>query len=150
MAYSVKSVFTMSALLCLTMALSGCAMMGFAVPAAVSGCALDVNYTFTNIAYKTICYPFTDVEVALSEVLQKMNIKEKERKSEDSKISVLAIAGNRDIYIDLEKVTPTVTSMTVDAKKGVFLKDKATATEIIVQTEKFAEAMSNPTTSVTN
>ncbi len=150
MSNSVKSFFKLSALLCLILVLSGCAIMGLAVPAAVSGCAIDVNYTFTNIAYKTICYPFTDVEVALNKVLEKMDIKETNLKAEDGKVSVIAVTGSLDIYIDLEKVTPTVTSIQVNAKKGVFFKDKATATEIIVQTEKNVAAKDNPTHSISN
>jgi len=145
-----KCFLKLSVLVCLMLSISDCAMMGFAVPAAVSGCAIDVNYTFTNIAYKTVCYPFADVEVALTKVLTKMDIKETKRKSEDGKISVIALAGKLDIYIDIEKVTPTVTNIKVNAKKGVFLKDKAMATEIIVQTEKYAAAKRNPTTSVAN
>ena len=150
MANLIKHFLKISTLLCLILALSDCAMMGFAVPAAVSGCAVDVNYTFTNIAYKTICYPFADVEVALDKVFKKMDLTEMKRNSEDGKVSIIAVAGNLDIYIGLEKVTPTVTSIKVNAKKGVFLKDKATATEIIVQTEKYAEAKDSPTNSVTN
>lgn len=145
-----KSFFKLSTLLCLIVSLSGCAILGLTVPAAVSGCALEVNYTFSNIAYKTICYPFTDVDAALNKVLKKMDIKSTKRNAEDGKISVTAATSNLDIYIELEKVTPTVTSIKVNAKKGVFFKDKATATEIIVQTEKNVAAKDNPTHSIAN
>jgi hypothetical protein len=137
MANSVKSFFKLSTLLCLILALSGCALMGLAVPAAaVSGGAAGVNYTFTNNAYKTISYPVADVEAALDKALNKMGIKETKRKAEEGKVSVTAVTGHLDIYIDLEKITPTVTNIEVNAKKGILFKDKATATEIIVQTEK--------------
>ena len=150
MAILAKSFIKLSTFLCLILGLSGCAMMGIAVPAAVSGCAIDVNYTFTNIAYKTICYPFDNVEVALDKVLKKMDIKETTRKIEDGNVRVMAVTANLDIYIDLEKVTPTVTSIKVNAKKGIFFKDKATATEIIVQTEKNVELKDNPIHSLVN
>lgn len=139
MANLVKSFFKLSTLLCLILALSGCALMGLAVPAAVSGGAAGVDYTFTNIAYKTISYPLADVEAALYKALKRMDIKETKRATEEGKISVTAVTGNLDIYIDLEKVTPTATSIEVNAAKGVFFKDKATATEVIVQTEKNLE-----------
>jgi hypothetical protein len=113
--------------------------MGIAVPAAVSGGAAGVNYTFTNIAYKTISHPIADVEAALYKALKKMDIKETKRKKEEGNVSISAVTSSLDIYIDLEKVTPTVTKIEVNAKKGVFFKDKATATEIIVQTEKRLE-----------
>jgi hypothetical protein len=140
MANLVESFFKVSTLLCLILALSGCALMGLAViPAAVSGGAAGVDYTFTNNAYKTISAPVADVEAALNKALKKMSIKETKRKAKEGKVSVTGVTGNLDIYIDLEKVTPTVTNIEVNAKKGVFFKDKATATEIIVQTEKNLE-----------
>ena len=139
MANSVKSFFKLSTLLCLVLALSGCALAGLTGAAAVSGGAAGVNYSFTNIAYKTISYPVADVEAALNKALKKMDIKKMERTVEEGKISLTVVTSNLDIYIDLEKVTPTVTSIEVNAKKGTFFKDKATATEIIVQTEQNLE-----------
>jgi hypothetical protein len=139
MANLVKSFFRISTLLCLILALSGCALCLGVVPTAVSGGAAGVDYTFTNNAYKTISSPVADVEAALNKALKKMDIKETTRKAEEGKVSVTAVTTNLDIYIDLEKVTPTVTNIEVNAKKGVFFKDKATATEIIVQTEKNLE-----------
>jgi hypothetical protein len=120
--------------------LSDCAAIGLTVPvAAVSGGAAGVNYTFTNNAYKTISYPVADVETALNKALKKMDIKETGFKRKENKVSISAVAGKLAIYIELEKITPTVTKIEVSAKKDVIIKDKATATEIIVQTEKNLE-----------
>jgi hypothetical protein len=135
----VKSFFKLSALLCLVLALSGCALCLGVVPTAVSGGAAGVDYTYTNNAYKTISSPVADVEAALNKALRKMDIKKTKREAKEGKVSVTVVTDNLDIYIDLKKVTPTVTQMEVNAKKGVFFKDKATATEIIVQTEKNLE-----------
>ncbi len=139
MANLVKRFLKLSTLLCFIPALSGCALLGLAGPAAVSGGAAGVNYTFSNDVYKTISYPVADVDTALIKALNKMNIKETKHKVKDGKVSVAAAAGDLNIYIYLEKVTPTVTNIEVNAKKGVFIKDKAMATEIIVQTEKSLE-----------
>ena len=135
----VKMFFKLSTFLCVILALSGCALCLGVVPAAVSGGAAGVDYTFTNSAYKTISAPVADVEAALKKALKKMDIKETKRKAEEDKVIVTAVTGDLDIYIDLEKVTPTATNIKVNAKKGVFFKDKATATEIIVQTENNLE-----------
>jgi len=134
-----KSFFKLAAFLCLILTLPGCVLLGLAVPATVSGSAAGVDYTFTNIAYKTISYPVADVEAALFKALRKMDIKTLKLKAEDGKVSVTAVTAQLDVYIDLERVTPTVTSIKVNAKKGLFFKDKATATEIIVQTVKNIE-----------
>jgi len=133
----IKSFFKLPTLLCLIPALSGCVALGLTVPAvALSGGAAGVNYTFTNNAYKTISHPVADVEAALNKALNKMDIKETKHKKEEDKVSISAVTSKLNIYIDLKKVTPTVTNIEVKAKKGIFFKDKATATEIIVQTEK--------------
>jgi hypothetical protein len=136
---SVKSISQLSALVCLILVLSGCALLGLAGPAAVSGGAAGVNYTFSNNVYKTISYPVAAVDAALNKALKKMDIKETKRIAAEGKVNVTASTRNLAIYIYLEKVTPTVTNIEVNAKKGVFVKDKAMATEIIVQTEKSLE-----------
>ena len=135
----VKSFFKLSTLLCLILALSGCALCLGVVPTAVSGGAAGVDYTFTNNAYKIISFPVADVEAALNKALKKMDIKKTKREAKEGNVSVTVVTGDLDIYIDLKKVTPTVTKMEVNAKEGVFFKDKAIATEIIVQTEKNLE-----------
>jgi hypothetical protein len=135
----VKRFLKLATLLCLILAPSGCALLGLAGPAAVSGGAAGVNYTFSNNVYKTISYPVANVDTALIKALKKMNIKETKHKVKEGKVSVAAATGDLNIYIYLEKVTPTVTNIEVNAKKGVFIKDKAVATEIIVQTEKSLE-----------
>jgi hypothetical protein len=139
MANLVKNFFKLSTLYCLILALSGCSLLGLAAPATVSGGAAGVDYSVTNTAYKTISYPLADVEAALLKALRKMDIKKVTRKAGEGIVNVTAATSHLDIYIDLEKVTPNVTRIEVSAKKGVFLKDKATATEIIVQTEKNIE-----------
>ena len=136
MAILVKSFFKLSILLFLIPPLAGCAVVGLAGPAAVSGGAAGVDYTFTNNVYKTISHPVADVDAALIKALKKMNIKETKHNAKEDKVSVKAATDKLTIYIDLVKVTPTVTNIEVNAKKGVFLKDKAMATEIIMQTEK--------------
>jgi hypothetical protein len=133
---SLLKLFTLS---CLVLTLSGCSLFPLAVPAAVSGGAVGINYSLTNVASKTISHPVADVEAALHKALIKMRIKEVSREGARGTVNVTATTTHLDIYIDLEKVTPTVTSIKVNAKKGVFLKDKATATEIIVQTENSLE-----------
>ena len=49
----------------------------------------------------------------------------------------LAATGNdREIEVELEVISSNATRMRTVAKQGFFLKDRATATEIILQTEK--------------
>ena len=69
--------------------------------------------------------------------LRKMQIKVTDTKREDNKELITARAAGRDIDIEIEALTPNTTRITVVAKKdGGLLRDSATATEIILQTEK--------------
>ncbi len=46
----------------------------------------------------------------------------------------MAVAGDRKIYIELEKLTSRTTRMRVTAKQGWFWRDRSTAGEFIAQT----------------
>ncbi len=120
---------------------SGCAEVGVVVPAAaVSGGAAGVDYSFTNNAYKTMSYSIGAVETALHEALAKMDIKETNVAREKYTIGISAKTATLTISVSLEQITPTVTKIEVSAKNGLFFKDKSTAAEIIVQTERNLEA----------
>ncbi len=131
-----KRPFKKSFFLVLAVMLQACALTPLAVPVAVSGGAAGIGYTLTNVAYKTISHSDDEVEAALHKALKKMDIKETKREAGEGTIKITAKTAKLDIYVTLDKVTPKVTRMSVDAVESVVLKDKSTATEIIVQTEK--------------
>ncbi len=140
MAHPVGSFWNAAVAAWLIGGLSGCAGLGLTTSAvAVSGGAAGVDYTLTNNAYKTFSYPIAEVRAALQKALRKMEIGETNSMQGEDKISISAATKDLNIDIDLEKVTPTVTKIEVSARKGVFFKDKSTAREIIVQTEKNLE-----------
>jgi len=133
-----------TAALLLALLLSGCGALpvtlpSLLVPAAVSGAGGGIAYTFTNIAYKTTNHPIGKVRVALRQALRKLAITVKEEKDLDAIIRVRAATERLRIYIDLERVTEKATRIRVNAKRGLILKDKATAIEIITLTEKFLQ-----------
>lgn len=116
---------------------TGCELLPLAAsPIIVSGAGGGVAYTMTNVAYKTVSYPINSVEASLKKALKKMGIKEGERKSTDGVVTIKTKTEKLVIKIELERVTPKTTRIKVDAREGLILKDKATATEIINQTEK--------------
>ncbi len=141
MAKPVKRLFLLLliALVSFVLGPAGCAALGLTVPVAAAGGAAGVNYSLTNNAYKTMSYSLADVEAALHRSLQKMKIKETATDREEGKVGISAIAGDLAIRVELEKITPAVTRIEVSAKKDVVIKDKATAAEIIVQTENNLE-----------
>jgi len=120
-------------LLCYLLLLSGCAS------GLVAGASGGVAYTFTSVVYKTIVAPIDQVEVANRRALLKMGIKLIERKETGNNVTILAETSGLKIRIDLEKITPKATKMSVDAEKNIAEKDKATALAIIEQTEVMLE-----------
>ncbi len=120
--------------------LTGCQLLPLAAsPIVVSGASGGVAYSLTNIAYKTVSFPGDKVESSLRGALKKMGIKEVGRKSSDGVVTINAKTAKLNIEIELERITPKTTRIKVDAREGLFIKDKATATEIIIQTEKGLE-----------
>ena len=129
---------TMKLLAALAVALSlgGCVAVG--LTALGVGMATGVSHTLSGIVYKTFAASQAQVDRATHSALQRMQIKVVESKREGSTKTIRAKAGDRDIEVELEALTPNTTRMTVTAKKdGGILRDGATATEVILQTEKY-------------
>ena len=116
--------------------LAGCA--GVALTALGVGMATGVSHTLSGMVYKTFTTPQAQVEKATYGALNRMQVKVVKAKREGSSRTILAKAGDRDIEIEIEALTPNTTRMAVTAKKdGGIVRDGATATEVILQTEKF-------------
>ena len=128
-----KKTVAVLALACLP--LGGCAAV--ALTALGVGMATGVSHTLSGMVYKTFTTPQAQVEKATYGALNRMQVKVLNAKREGSSKSIVARAGDRDIEIELEALTPNTTRMAVTAKKdGGILRDGATATEVILQTEK--------------
>lgn len=121
--------------------LNGCAavpvapLLPAALPAVLAGAGGGISYTLTNIAYRTIAGPIEEVERATLEASRRMSLKVLRREREYNRTEITAVTRVHTIYITLERLTPTLTRMSVNAKRGVILKDKNTAFEIIYQVE---------------
>ena len=117
------------------LSLGGCAAVG--LTALGVGMSAGVGHTLGGIVYKTFTTPQAQVEKATLGALSRMQIKVLESKRDKSTRTIKAKAGDRDIEVELEALTPNTTRMSVTATKdGGLLRDGATATEVILQTEK--------------
>jgi hypothetical protein len=127
---------TIAVLLALfSLSLGGCAAV--ALTALGVGMATGVGHTLGGMVYKTFTAPQAQVRRATHGALQRMQVKVVKSQRSVSVESILAKAGDRDIDIELEALTPATTRMKVTAKQdGGILRDGATATEVILQTEK--------------
>jgi cytidylate kinase len=118
--------------------LPGCAAVGMSLLGTGAGVATStsVSYTLDGFAYRTFTVPLPQVERAARTALDKMGLKvEASARTEQGK-AILAKGNDRDIEIEFEAVSSKTTRIRTVAKQGIFFKDRATATEIIMQTEK--------------
>ena len=96
----------------------------------------SVSYTLDGIAYRTFTASLPQVENATRTALDRMGIKVEATSKIDQGKAIKAVSNDRDIEIELEMVSNKTTRIRTVAKQGIFFKDRATATEIIIQTEK--------------
>jgi FlaG/FlaF family flagellin (archaellin) len=119
--------------------LNGCVAVG--LTALGVGMATGVSHTLSGMVYKTFTTPQAQVRQATLGAFHRMQIKVVESKRHGSTMTITAKAGDRDIEVELEALTPGTTRMLVTATKdGGILRDGATATEVILQTEKIVGA----------
>jgi hypothetical protein len=96
----------------------------------------SVAYTLDGIAYRTFTASLPQVESATRTALDHMGIKVETTSKIDQGKAIKAVSNDREIEIELEMVSAKTTRIRTVAKQGIFFKDRATATEIIIQTEK--------------
>jgi len=114
----------------------GCAAVGltlFGVGAGISG-GTGVSYTLDSIAYKTFAASETQLRAATLQTFKRMAIDVTETQKTESGTDIMAAAGDRTVEVEIDRITPKTSRMRVVVKKGWFLRDRATAGEIIVQT----------------
>ena len=118
--------------------LGGCASVGmtlFGVGTGVTA-GTSVAYTMDGVAYRTFTLSLPQVESATRTALDRMGIKIDGAANTEQGKALHATSNDRQIEIELERVSPKTTRIRTVAKQGIFFKDRATAGEIIFQTEK--------------
>jgi len=113
---------------------SGCAAL--AISAAGAGAGIGIPYVFNDCADRTLNFSFDQVDRATPKVLKKLDIDLLMESEIENGKRIKASTNNLEILIDMEKVTMRATRVIINAKKGNFIKDRATAEEIINQLEK--------------
>jgi hypothetical protein len=122
--------------------LNGCAaplaLTLFGVGAGVTT-GTAVSYTMDGIAYRTFTASLSQVERATLRALNDMGMEiEGTEKTNEGK-AIKAKGLDRQIEIELQAISSKTTRIRTVAKEGIFFKDRATATEIILQTERILE-----------
>jgi ABC-type lipoprotein release transport system permease subunit len=117
---------------------TGCLAIGlslFGVAAGV-GTGTAVSYAMNGFAYRTVTAPLPKVEVAAVRTIHGMGFKLTSREPTETGKTLHATGNDRDIEVRLERVTDKTTRIRTVVSQGALLRDRATATEIIVQTEE--------------
>ena len=120
---------------------SGCAAIGLTLMGAGAGTAAGsgVSYTLDSIAYKTFAASEEGLRAATLKTLKRMDLRVKENQRTEAGTQIVAEASDRTVEIELDHVTTKTSRMRVNVKQGWFFRDRATATEIILQTERTLE-----------
>ena len=114
----------------------GCAVVAVG---AVAGAAAGVTYTVLGVAERTYNENSDAVVAAVQKALVTLdiktgNIKKSEENGKVVKTEIEAFARDVTIKISIERLTDKAARVVVDASKSYFVKDRATATEILIQT----------------
>ena len=130
-----KRTMAVASLALAAVALNGCAAV--ALTALGVGMATGVSHQLGGMVYKTFSTSQANVKRAAYGAMNRMQIKVTKNQRDGSNETIHAKAGDREIVIELEALTPATTRMKVQARQnGGILSDGATATEVILQTER--------------
>jgi hypothetical protein len=129
-------------------ATSGCAAIGL-TGAALGASALSTGagaavhagteYTRGGVVYRTFSLPLPELRLVVGDTLARMEIAVVRDEPDGMDRKILGRARDREIEIRLEPVTRTVTRLRLLVTEGSFRKDRATASEIVAQTERTAQ-----------
>lgn len=106
-----------------------------------SGASIASEYILKSSVSKTISHEFNRTKEALLIVLCKMEILVDKALEIENGEEIVAEADDLEIKIELKEITPKVTRITVVAGKNIINRDKATAQEIVYQTNKVADRL---------
>ena len=128
-----------AACLCAAVTAIGCAasvVQPIAVALAGAGTSTAITYSFNGGASRTFTAPLAEVKAASLDTLSLMGIRidgfETTRQGE----TINGSAIQRSVSVDLEPISSRATRMRVVARNSGVFFDTATATEIVLQTEK--------------
>ena len=92
------------------------------------------EYSIENTPDKSFTTSMSTLKLASVQALDEMALQPETPVPTKTGFRILAATPKLDIQVDLERVTDRVSRISVNAKKGFFRKDRATAAEIIRRT----------------
>jgi hypothetical protein len=133
------------------LALQGCAAValpavGAAVLTSSAGAAAraGTEYTLRGNAYRTFSRSLDEVRGATLQTLDHADVAIVAVESTGRGNRIVAQANRRTISITLESLAPSLTRMRVSVRQGLFGRDRATTSELVVQTAARLAGVSPP------
>ena len=125
--------------LCAALAAGGCAastLQPIAVALAGAGTSTAISYSLNGGASRTFTAPLAEVKAAALDTLSLMGIRVDSFETTGQGETIAGSATRRSVDIELEAISSKATRMRVVTRNGGIFYDSATATEIVLQTEK--------------
>jgi hypothetical protein len=123
---------------CAAIGLTGAAL-GAGVFSAGAGAAVQAGTEFTSggVVYRTFSLSLGQLRTAVGDTLAHMELAVvRDELEEDGDRHIVARARDREVELQLQPVTRTVTRLRLVVTEGRFRRDRATAAEIVTQTER--------------
>ena len=112
----------------------GCAVAAlplFGLGQAVNGGTEVVSYPNDSIAYKTFAASEMEVRAAMLQTFKRMAIDVTGTERKEKVTEIIAVAGDRKVDVEIDRITPKTSRLRVVVKKGWLLRDRSTAGEIV-------------------
>jgi hypothetical protein len=140
----VKCLRLLACILVSGLAFGGCAAIGLTGAAlgagtvsAGAGAAVRAGTEYTrNSVYRTFSLSLPELRLALSETLARMELAVITDVPDEGDRHIVARARDREVDIRLSPLTRAMTQMKLTVSAGWLRKDRATASEIVVQVEQ--------------
>ena len=116
--------------------LQGCAVAALTILGMAGGAG--IKHTLTGISYRTFSHSVAEVRAGVLHTLKHMAMTVTADTKTETGWQITATAENREIDIELERLTKHMTRMRAVANVGgsIFFKDAATSSAIITKTEE--------------
>jgi hypothetical protein len=118
--------------------LGGCQLASYPLTAAIAGAGTSsaIGHTMNGAAFRTFTAPVDEVKMAVLDTLSNMGIRVDSFETTEHGERVTGSAIRRTVRVELEPISSKATRIEVVTKNGGIFYDNATATEIVLQTEK--------------
>lgn len=129
-----RSLLSLAVIAAAALGLQGCATLGVTALSMVAG--VGIGHAIDGITYKTFPVPLAVMSRATVMTLDRLDMPVMDVEDTEAGQTITAQAADRTLDIELDQLTTTATRMRVVATKKWLIRDRATAAEVIAQTDR--------------